>query len=120
NGCMGHLDLTVAIRADWQEGLTLYGQNGTVNAKIYNPWYYKSSDVEIFHEADATSRRPLGADGHFYRRQLESFADVILDGAPMRGADVQDGVASVRAMVASARSAETGKRVRLVDVSGLV
>ncbi|MDE2447217.1 MAG: Gfo/Idh/MocA family oxidoreductase, partial [Alphaproteobacteria bacterium] len=50
NGCMGHLDLTVAIRADWQEGLTLYGQNGTVNATIYNPWYYKSSDVEIFHE----------------------------------------------------------------------
>jgi predicted dehydrogenase len=120
NGCMGHLDLTVAIRADWQEGLTLYGQNGTVNAKIYNPWYYKSSDVEIFHEQDATTRRPLGADGHFYRRQLEGFADVILDGAAMRGADIIDGVASVRGMVATARSAESGKPVRLADVSGLV
>ena len=120
NGCMGHLDLTVAIRMDWSEGLTLYGEHGSVAAKIYNPWYYKSSDVEIFHDKDAAFRRPLAADGHFYRRQLEGFADVILDDAPMRGADIQDGVASVRAMVAVAQSVRTGKSVRLADVSGLV
>jgi len=118
NGCMGHLDLTVAVRMDWHEGLTLYGEKGSVVAKTYNPWYYKSSDVEIFDERDATYRRPLGADGHFYRRQLEGFADTILDGKPMRGADVADGVASVRAMAAIARSVESGKPVRLADVSG--
>jgi len=120
NGCMGHLDLTVAVRMDWHEGLTLYGENGSVTAKTYNPWYYKSSDVEIFHEKDATYRRPLGADGHFYRRQLEGFAATILDGAPMRGADMADGVASVRAMVAIAQSVRSGKPVRLSDVSGSV
>ncbi len=120
NGCMGHLDLTVAVRMDWHEGLTLYGENGSITAKTYNPWYYKSSDVEIFHEKDATYRRPLGADGHFYRRQLEGFADAVLDGAPMRGADIADGVASVRAMVAIAQSVRTGKSVRLADVSGPV
>ena len=103
NGAMGHLDLTVAVRMDWHEGLQLYGENGSVIAKTYNPWYYKSSDVEIFSEKDATTRRVLGADGHFYRRQLEGFADTILDGAPMRGADIADGVASVRAMAAIAR-----------------
>ncbi len=120
NGCMGHLDLTVAVRMDWHEGLTLYGENGSVTAKTYNPWYYKSSDVEIFHEKDATYRRPLGADGHFYRRQLEGFAATILDGAPMRGADIADGVASVRAMVAIAQSVRSGKPVKLSDVSGAV
>ena len=120
NGCMGHLDLTVAVRMDWHEGLTLYGERGSVTAKTYNPWYYKSSDVEIFHEADATYRRPLGADGHFYRRQLEGFAAAILDGAPMRGADIADGVASVRAMAAIAQSVRSGKPVRLADVSGPV
>jgi predicted dehydrogenase len=120
NGCMGHLDLTVAVRMDWHEGLTLYGENGSVTAKTYNPWYYKSSDVEIFHEKDATYRRPLGADGHFYRRQLEGFAATILDGAPMRGADIADGVASVRAMVAIAQSVKSGKSVKLSDVSGPV
>ncbi len=120
NGCMGHLDLTVAVRDDWQEGLTLYGENGSITAKTYNPWYYKSSDVEIFHEKDATYRRPLGADGHFYRRQIEGFADAVLDGTPMRGADVTDGVASVRAMAAIAQSVRENRAVRLADVSGPV
>jgi predicted dehydrogenase len=120
SGCLGHLDLTIAVRMDWHEGLTLYGENGSITAKTYNPWYYKSSDVEIFHEKDATYRRPLGADGHFYKRQLEGLADAILDGTPMRGADIADGVASVRAMVAIGQSVKSGKAVRLADVSGPV
>ncbi len=120
NGCMGHLDLTVAVRMDWHEGLTLYGEHGSITAKTYNPWYYKSSDVEIFHEKDATYRRPLGADGHFYRRQLEGFADTILDKVPMRGASIVDGVASVRAMVAVAQSVRTNKSVRISEVNGPV
>ena len=120
NGAMGHLDLTIAVRMDWHEGLQLYGENGSVIAKTYNPWYYKSSDVEIFSEKDATWRRPLGADGHFYRRQLEGFADSILDKAPMRGADITDGVASVRAMVAIAESVRKGRSIRLNDARGPV
>jgi hypothetical protein len=36
----------------------------------------------------------------------------------MTGATVDDGIASVRAMVAIARSAESGKDVALADVSG--
>ena len=120
NGTLGHLDLTVAVRMDWHEGFQIYGQNGSITAKTYNPWYYKSSDVEIFREADASTIRPLGADGHFYRRQLEGFAETILAGAPMRGADINDGIASVRTMIAIARSAETGKDVRLADVTGVV
>jgi predicted dehydrogenase len=118
NGTLGHLDLTVAVRMDWHEGFQIYGEHGSVLGKTYNPWYYKSSDVDIFHEKDASTRRPLGADGHFYRRQVEAFADVILHQAPMTGANVDDGIASVRAMVAIARSAETGKPVALADVEG--
>ena len=118
DGTLGHLDLTIAIRADWHEGLTIYGEHGSVFAKTYNPWYYKSSDVEIFHEKDATTRRVLGADGHFYRRQLEAFADVVLHGAPQTGADVIDGLASVRGMLAIAQSVATGQPVRLADVAG--
>lgn len=118
SGTLGHLDLTVAVRMDWHEGFQIYGQNGSVIGKTYNPWYYKSSDVDIFREKDGASSRVLGADGHFYRRQLESFARVVLDGAPQDGANADDGVASVRAMVAIARSVETGQRIKLADVSG--
>ena len=66
--------------------------------------------------------QPLGADGHFFRRQLEGFAETVLDGTPMRGANVEDGIASIRAMVAIARSVESGQRVetRRCDGGGLM
>jgi predicted dehydrogenase len=118
NRALGHLDLTVAVHMDWHEGFQIYGRNGSVIGKTYNPWYYKTSDVDIFHEADGTTHRVLGADGHFYRRQLEGFADVILKGLPMKGATVEDGVASVRGMVAIARSARSGNRLLLSEVTG--
>jgi predicted dehydrogenase len=50
--------------------------------------------------------------------QIEGFADTILHGKPMQGATIDDGVAAMRSMVAIARSAETGERVRLMDASG--
>ncbi|WP_119392108.1 Gfo/Idh/MocA family protein [Taklimakanibacter lacteus] len=121
DGTVGHLDLTVAVRMDWHEGFQIYGEKGSILGKTYNPWYYKSSDVDIFREADGSSQRVLGADGHFYRRQIEALADVVLKGAPMTGADVEDGIASVRGMIAIARSVESGGRaVRLADVDGAV
>ncbi len=118
SGALGHLDLTVSVRMDWHEGFQIYGQNGSIIGKTYNPWYYKSSEVDIFREATGMSYRPLGADGHFYRRQLEGFAETILTGAPQTGADIADGIASVRAMLAIARSVEEGRRVLLGEVSG--
>lgn len=120
NGVMGHLDLTVSVRMDWHEGFQIYGEHGSILGKTYNPWLFKSSEVDIFHEATGETSRVLGADGHFYRRQLESFSDVILKGAPMTGANIDDGVASVRGMVAIAQSVRTGKSVKIADVTGPV
>jgi predicted dehydrogenase len=119
-GAFGHLDLTVAVRMDWHEGFQMYGENGSILAKTYNPWLYKTSDVDIFHESTGTTTRVLGADGHFYRRQLEGFARSILDGVPMQGANIDDGLASVRAMVAIAQSVRSGRPVKLADVTGNV
>ena len=118
SGALGHLDLTVAVRMDWHEGVQIYGEHGSVLARTFNPWYFRSSEVDIFSERDATYRRPLGADGHSYRRQVEGFAEAVLARTPTRGAGIDDGVASVRAMAAIARSAESGLPVRLADVAG--
>jgi predicted dehydrogenase len=118
SGAIGHLDLTIGVRMDWHEGFQVYGERGSATAKIYNPWYYKSSDVELFHEDSATTTRVLGADGHFYRRQVEGFADSILTGAPMRGADIVDGVASIKTMVAIAQSVASGKSVEVESAKG--
>ena len=118
NGVLGHLDLTVAVRMDWHEGFQIYGEQGSILGKTFNPWYYKSSEVDIFHESDGSTHRVLGADGHFYRRQLEGFAETILNGTPQTGADIEDGIASVRAMVAIAQSARLRRSVTLAEVSG--
>ena len=118
NGTLGHLDLTLQVRMDWHEGFQIYGEHGSALGKIFNPWYYKSSEVDIFRESDGASHRVLGADGHFYRRQIEAFADTVLTGAPLTGANIEDGVASVRAMVAINESARSGKPVALADATG--
>jgi predicted dehydrogenase len=118
NGTLGHLDLTVAVRMDWHEGFQIYGQNGSILGKTYNPWLYKASEVDIFHEDSGETRRILGADAHVYRRQLEAFSDVILTGAKMEGADAADGLASVRGMVAIARSVAERRPVTLSEVEG--
>ena len=120
NGALGHLDLTVAVRMDWHEGFQLYGEHGSVLAKTFNPWLFRASEVDIFRESTGGISRLLGADGHFFRRQLESFADAILNDTPIVGADVEDGVASVRAMLAIAESARTGQPVKLADASGAI
>jgi len=119
SGALGHIDLTVAVRMDWHEGFQVYGQHGAIIGKIFNPWYFRSSDVDIFREDRAESSRVLGADGHFYRRQLESFADVILSGREMTGASIDDGVACVRAMAAIRQSLESsGRSVDLSEAHG--
>ena len=120
NGSVGHLDLTVAVRMDWHEGFQIYGEYGSVVGKTYNPWFFRSSEVECFSTKDGQYHRVLGADAHFYRLQLEGFADTILHHAPMQGATVKDGVAAGRALVAIAQSAKTGAVVRLADVKGSI
>jgi predicted dehydrogenase len=120
DGSLGHLDLIVALRGDWEEGFQIYGTQGSVRGKVFLPWFHKSSLVECFSTKDRTYRRPLGEDAYTYKTQLEGFADTILHGQPMHGADIDDGIAAMRAMVAIARSAETGDRVELSDVTGAV
>ena len=118
NGAVGHLDLTVAVRMDWHEGFQVYGEHGSVLGKTPNPWYLKTSEVECFSTKDGQYHRPLGEDAHPYKLQVEGFADVILNGAPMIGATAEDGLAAVRALVAIAQSVETGDWVQLADVTG--
>jgi predicted dehydrogenase len=82
-------------------------------AKAFQPWYLRAAEVECFSAADRSYHRPLGADSHFFRRQIEGFADTILTGAPQLGADVDDGLAALRALTAIDRSLSTGEKVEL-------
>lgn len=118
DGSLGHLDLAIAVRGDFEEGFQVYGEHGSVKGLVYLPWHHKSSYVECFSTKDRQFRRPLGEDAYSYKLQIEGFADTILQGAPQRGANIDDGVAAMRAMVAIARSAQSGETVRFADVTG--
>jgi predicted dehydrogenase len=91
-----------------------------VKGHVYLPWYHKSSVVECFSEKDRQFHRPLGEDAHTYKLQIEGFADTVLHGKPQHGANADDGVAAMRALVAIARSAERGEAVPLAEVKGAV
>jgi predicted dehydrogenase len=118
NGALGHLDLTIPIRGDFEEGFQIYGEHGSVKGRLHLPWFHKAGDVECFSSKDAQFHRPLGEDAHTYKRQIEGFADFILTGAPQLGANVDDGLAAMRALVAIARAAESGDTVALSEVKG--
>jgi predicted dehydrogenase len=120
HGGLGHLDLTIPVRGDFEEGFHVQGEHGSVKGRAFLSWYHRSGEVECFSARDREYRRPLGEDAHAYKLQLESFAETILTGAPQRGATIDDGVESIRALAAIARSTERGEWVRLADVKGAV
>ena len=118
DGSLGHLDLHIPVRGDFQEGFQVHGEHGSVSGRVHLPWFHKASDVEWFSTRDRQFHRVLGEDAHTYKRQIEGFAATVLEGAPQAGANLDDGLAAMQAMVAIARSVESGKLVRLEDVTG--
>lgn len=119
NGTLGHMDLTVAVRMDWHEGFQMYGEHGAILAKTFNPWYYRSSEVDIFDEETASTTRVLGADGHFFKRQVEGFARGAR-GEQTQAAGIVDGVQSVKVMAAIRQSVASGKPVDVANARGAV
>ncbi len=118
SGALGHLDLMIPARGDFEEGFRIDGEHGSVKGEVFLPWFHKSSHVECFSARDGQFHRPLGEDAHTYKRQIEGFAATILDGIPQHGANIDDGVAGMRALVAIARSVETARPIRLSEVNG--
>jgi predicted dehydrogenase len=115
---LGHLDLQIPVRGDFQEGFHVQGEHGSVTGRVHLPWFHKSSDVECFSARDRQFRRVLGEDAYTYKLQIEGFAATILDGVPQAGAGLDDGLAAVQAMVAIARSVETAEYVHLEQLTG--
>jgi len=118
NGCLGQLDLTIAVRMDWWEGFQVYGSAGSVIGKLFNPWHLRAAEVQAFSATDDQYHQPIGEDANVFRLQIEDLVNAATTGATPRGATAEDGLASVRAMVALAQSVTTGDWVSLDDVTG--
>lgn len=55
DGSLGHLDLQIPVRGDFQEGFQIFGEHGSASGRVYLPWFHKSADVECFRRATASS-----------------------------------------------------------------
>ena len=117
SGALGQLSLISPRRGDFEEGFRAHGAHGSGFGQAPWPWFQRAR-VECF--KDGEYRRLLGEDGFTFRRQIEGFADVILDGAPQFGANLDDGIAAVRGLVAVSESVAYGEPIRLADVTGHV
>ena len=115
NGSIGHLDLIIPIRGDFEEGFQVFGENGSVTGRVYLPWYHKASHVECFSTMDKQYHRVLGENSNTYKSQIEAFADTILHGSPQQGATIDDGLAVMHIMAAIAQSSETGSWVAVAN-----
>jgi predicted dehydrogenase len=117
SGAMGHLELISPRHGDFEEGFRIHGEHGSVSGTAPLPWFQRAR-VECF--KDGEYRRVLGEDGFTFKRQIEGFADVILHGAPQHGADLADGIAALRTMVAISQSVAYGGPVAPAEVTGAV
>jgi predicted dehydrogenase len=120
DGSVGHLDLTLAVRMGWHEGFQVYGEYGSVIGKVFNPWYLQSAEVECFSLRDGQFKRVLGEDSHFYRLQIESFADAVRGKDKFPAAEVEDGLAAIRTLRAIQLSAQQRQPVSVADATGAI
>lgn len=120
DGSVGHLDLTLSVRMGWHEGFQIYGEFGSVLGKIFNPWYRLSGEVECFSLRDGEFKRVLGEDAHFYRLQVESFADAVRGDDSFPAAGIADGLAAIQTLRAIQLSVQTGETVTVADVTGAI
>lgn len=119
SGAIGTLDLTVAIAQSWHEGCEIYGTDGTIYAKTFNPWEFRSSIVECYDKKTDLAVTPAAYDGQFYRRELEGFADSILNHKPCSGSTASDGIMVMKALIATYQSVrENGNWIKVNEVKG--
>ena len=75
NGCLGQLDLTMAVRMDWCEGFQVYGSEGSAIGKLFNPWHLRAAEVQAFSVKDDQYHQPIGEDANVFRLQIEDLVN---------------------------------------------
>jgi len=118
-GATGHFELVLPRHGEFAEGFKLETNLGRALVEYPYVWFQREERVEIYDAAAKTFFRPDGQDANTFRLQLESLADAVLYGRPLVNANLDDGIAAVKAMVAIGHSARLGGDwVRLEEVEG--
>ena len=118
NGVTGHSLLLLPRAGEFEEGFELHCSGGHVTCSYPYVWFQRE-ETKIYSAARRMFWSPDAQDCHTFRLQLEAFAHSILTGAPLVNADLEDGIACVKALVAGSYSAlHDGKWTDIESVGG--
>ncbi|MGA8479912.1 MAG: Gfo/Idh/MocA family oxidoreductase [Chthoniobacterales bacterium] len=107
-GATGHFEFVLPRHGEFAEGFKLETNLGRALVEYPYVWFQREERVEIYEAHTQMIFRPDGQDTNTFRLQLEALADTILQGAPMVNANLEDGIAAVKVMVAISHSARHG------------
>jgi predicted dehydrogenase len=107
NGVSSQSLLLLPRVGEFEEGFELHCGGGHVTCTFPYVWFQRER-TRIYSAAQKLSWGPDAQDCHTFRLQLESLAWSILTGAPQVNANLEDGIACVKALTAGAYSALLG------------
>ena len=118
SGASGQSLLLLPRAGEFEEGFELHCAGGHVACSFPYVWFQREQ-TRIYSAARKMFWSPDAQDCHTFRLQLEALAHSILTGAPQMNANLEDGIACVKALVAGSYSAlHDGKWVDIETVGG--
>ena len=90
-------ELTTNIHAEWSEGIDIYGSLGHMGIRLPFAFFRKAGSVRLFEESSSTYIVPVFGDTDPYKRQIEAFADAILN-QRNTSPDIEDGISALRTL----------------------
>lgn len=112
DGTYGTIQLTSIVRMDWFEGFHIHGENGSLLAQIFFPYWRMPAKVIAYDSRLKEYRTPAAGDTDPYERQLEAFADAILNDKPVEPS-AYDGLVEESTLYAIHESLRTERRVEI-------
>jgi len=118
NGAGGQSLLLLPRVGEFEEGFEVHCSGG--HAKCSYPYvWFQRENTRIYSAARQEFRTPDAQDCNTFRLQLEVLANSILIGAPQVNADLEDGIACIKSLVAGSYSAlHNGQWVNVETVGG--
>jgi predicted dehydrogenase len=107
NGSRGYCSILQARPGAFEEGFELHCAGGHVTCSFPYTWFQREH-TRIYSATRKLHWTPDARDNHTFRLQLEALARTILNGAPLVNADLRDGVACAKVLLAGSGSAMRG------------
>ena len=118
NGVVGQCLLLLPRAGEFEEGFELHCAGGHVTCSYPYVWFQRE-ETRIYSAARKVFWSPDAQDCHTFRLQLEALAQSILTDAPQLNANLEDGIACVKALVAASYSSHhDGQWVDIETVGG--